>query len=161
MEIVVSSHLACLAMAAKLNSQVARLRDLDVSDGDGEEPAESEGSTDSDDEPQFFVRPLFASGGGGHKERVRDYCTKMIAKTMAGPGNDPVQVYRTGSANHREFLRLWTGFGLSSSWSALPCYGADLNRNILDFMRWSDFGLVAQDLNDIQRPKSFQKNSWK
>jgi hypothetical protein len=80
---------------------------------------------------------------------------------MAGPGNDPVQVYRTGRANHWDFLRLWTGFELSSSWSALPCYGADLNRNILNFMRWSDFGLGAQDLNDIQRPKSFQQNSWK
>jgi hypothetical protein len=53
---------------------------------------------------------------------------------MAGPGNDPVQVYRTGRANHWEFLRLWTGFELSSSWTALPCYGPDLNRNILDFM---------------------------
>jgi hypothetical protein len=25
-------------------------------------------------------------------------------KTMAGPGNDPVQVYRTGRANHWEFF---------------------------------------------------------
>jgi hypothetical protein len=83
-EIVVNFHLAYyLAIAVKLNSQVARLRDLDDSDDDGEEPAESEGSTDSDDEPQFFVRPLFASGGGVHKERVRDYCTRMIAKTTA------------------------------------------------------------------------------
>ena len=42
-------------MAAKVDSQVARLREPDDSDDDGEEPAESEGSTDSDDEPQFFV----------------------------------------------------------------------------------------------------------
>ena len=69
---------------------------------------------------------------------------------MAGLGNDPVQVYRTGRANHWEFLRLWTGFELSSSW-------VDLNRNILDFMRWPQIDLGAQDLNDIQRPNLFQK----
>jgi hypothetical protein len=77
---------------------------------------------------------------------------------MAGLGNDPVQVYRTGRANHWEFLRLWTGFELSSSWIALPDYGSNRNRNILDFMRWSKIGLGAQDLNDIQRPKSYQSN---
>jgi hypothetical protein len=80
---------------------------------------------------------------------------------MVGPGNDPVQGFRTLPDLHWEFLRLWTGFELSSSWLAFPCYGADLNRNILDFMRWSKIDLGAQDLNDIQRPKSFQKNSWK
>jgi hypothetical protein len=42
---------------------------------------------------------------------------------MAGPGNDPVQVFRTGRAVYLEFLRLWTGFELPSSWSNLPCYG--------------------------------------
>jgi hypothetical protein len=76
---------------------------------------------------------------------------------MAGPGNDPVQVFRTLPDLHWEFLRLWTGFELPSSWSALLCYGADLNRNILDFMRWPHIDLGAQDLNNIQRPKSFQK----
>jgi hypothetical protein len=50
---------------------------------------------------------------------------------------------------------------LSSSWNVLPCYGTNLNRNISDFMRWPQIDLGAQDLNDIQRPKSFQKNSWK
>jgi hypothetical protein len=98
------------------------------------------------------------------EQKERDYllwgCFRW-SFAMAGPGNDPVQVYRTGRANHWEFLRLWTGFELPSSWSALPCYGADLDRNILDFMRWPHIGLGAQDLNDIQRPKSFQKNSWK
>ena len=54
-----------------------------------------------------------------------------------------------------------TGFELPSSWRALPCYGADLNRNILDFMKWTKIDLGAQDLNEIQRPKSFQKSSWK
>jgi hypothetical protein len=38
---------------------------------------------------------------------------------------------------------------------------ADLNQNILDFMRWPQIDLGTQDLNDIQRPKAFQKNSWK
>ena len=80
---------------------------------------------------------------------------------MAGPGNDPVQGFSTGLPLHWEFLRLWTGFELSSSCIKVPCYALNLNRNILDFMRWSDFGLGAQDLNDTQRPKSFQKNSWK
>jgi hypothetical protein len=76
---------------------------------------------------------------------------------MAGLGKKLVQVFRTKLRLHWEFLRLWTGFELSSSWRALPCYGADLNRNILDFMRWSQIDLGEQDLNDIQRPKSFQK----
>jgi hypothetical protein len=80
---------------------------------------------------------------------------------MAGPGNNPVQVFSTGLPLHWEFLRLWTGFELPSSWVEVPCYGLNLNRNILDFMRWPQIGLGAQDLNDIQRPKYFQKNSWK
>jgi hypothetical protein len=77
---------------------------------------------------------------------------------MAGLGKDPVQVFRTKRELHWEFLRLQTGFGLPSSWADLPGHGLNLNRNILDFMRWSGFDLGAQDLNDIQRPKSFQKN---
>jgi hypothetical protein len=78
---------------------------------------------------------------------------------MAGPGNDPVQVYRTKLRLHWEFLRLRIGFELSSSWLHLPCDGLNLNRNVLDFMRWSQIDLGAQDLNDIQRPKSFQKKA--
>jgi hypothetical protein len=80
---------------------------------------------------------------------------------MAGLAINLVRVYRTGRANHWEFLRLWTGFELPNSWTALPCYGPDLNRNILYFMRWPQIDLGAQNLNDIQRPKSFKKNSWK
>ena len=76
---------------------------------------------------------------------------------MAGPANDPVQVYRTLRDLHWEFLRLWTSFELSSSWTALPCYGLDLNRNSFCVMRWPHIDLGAQDLNGIQRPKSFQK----
>jgi hypothetical protein len=82
-EVVFKFHLDFLAMATKVNSQVERLRDLDDSDVDGEEPAESEEITDSDDEPTFFARPLFASGGNKDKQRIRDYCTRMLAKTTA------------------------------------------------------------------------------
>jgi hypothetical protein len=60
----------------------------------------------------------------------------LRSKAMAGPGNDLVQVFSTGRANHWEFLRLRTGFELPSSWRTLPAYSAHLNRNILDFMRW-------------------------
>jgi hypothetical protein len=66
---------------------------------------------------------------------------------MAGPGNNPVQIFATLRELHWEFLRLWTGFELSSSWIALPDYGSNRNRNILDFMRWPQIDLVAQDLN--------------
>jgi hypothetical protein len=41
---------------------------------------------------------------------------------MAGPGNNPVQVFATGLPLHWEFLRLWTGFELPSSWNVVPCY---------------------------------------
>jgi hypothetical protein len=80
---------------------------------------------------------------------------------MAGLGNNPVQVFRTKRELHWEFLRLWTGFELSSSWRRLPGYGASTNQNILDFMSWPHIDLGAQDLNGIQRPKYFSKNSWK
>ena len=80
---------------------------------------------------------------------------------MAGLGNNLVQVYRTGLLLHWVKFTFETGFELPSSWVNLPCYGSNRNRNILDFMRWPQIDLGAQDLNDIQRPKSFQKNSWK
>jgi hypothetical protein len=80
---------------------------------------------------------------------------------MAGLGNNLVQVFSTCRDLHWEFLRLWTGFELTSSWRTLPAYGAHLNRNILVFMRWPQIDLGPQDLNGIQRPKSFQNNSWK
>jgi hypothetical protein len=76
---------------------------------------------------------------------------------MAGPGKDPVQVYRTKRELHWEFLRLWTGFELSSSWRRLPRYGASANRNVLDFMRWPQIDLVAQDLNGFNGQNHFQK----
>jgi hypothetical protein len=80
---------------------------------------------------------------------------------MAGLGNNPVQGFRTLRDLHWEFLRLRTGFELPSSWTAVPCYALNLNRNISGFMRWPQIDLGAQDLNGIQRPKSFQNNSWK
>ena len=54
---------------------------------------------------------------------------------MAGYRITPVLVFWTGRAVYWEFLRLWTGFELPSSWVDLPCYGLNLNRNILDFMK--------------------------
>jgi hypothetical protein len=80
---------------------------------------------------------------------------------MAGCRITPVLVFWTLRARMWEFLRLWTGFELPSSCRTLPCYAANRNRNILDFMRWPQIDLGAQDLNDIQRPKSFKNNSWK
>jgi hypothetical protein len=41
---------------------------------------------------------------------------------MAGLGNNLVQGFSTGRANHWEFLRLRTGFELPNSSTALPCY---------------------------------------
>jgi hypothetical protein len=76
---------------------------------------------------------------------------------MAGYRITPVLVFWTLRGFDWEFLRLWTGFELPSSWINPPCYGLNLNRNILDFMRWPQIDLGQQDLNEIQRPKSFQK----
>jgi hypothetical protein len=80
---------------------------------------------------------------------------------MAGYRITPVLVFWTLRVRMREFLRLWTGFELPSSWSILPCYGVNRNRNILDFMSWHQIDLGAQDINGIQRPKYFSKSSWK
>jgi hypothetical protein len=76
---------------------------------------------------------------------------------MAGPAINLVQVYRTGLLLHWVKFTFETGFELPSSCLTLPGYASNPNRNILDFMRWSQIDLGAQDLNDIQRPKSFQK----
>ncbi len=76
---------------------------------------------------------------------------------MAGPGDNPVQVFSTLPGFDWEFLRLWTGFELSSSWIAHPDYGSNRNRNILDFMRWPQIDLVAQDLNGFNGLNHFQK----
>jgi len=68
-------------MVANLDSQVARLNDRVDSGDDSDVSDESEGSIDNDGTPEFFVPGLFASGVGGHKRRVRDQCTRLIAKS--------------------------------------------------------------------------------
>jgi hypothetical protein len=75
---------------------------------------------------------------------------------MAGYRITPVLIFWTGRAVYWVKFTFETGFELPSSWVNLPAYGSNLNRNILDFMRWPQIGLGAQDLNDIQRPKLFQ-----
>jgi hypothetical protein len=84
------------------------------------------------------ARPVAAiahSAVGGSRARCANRSLSAKAQHMAGPGNNPVQVLSTGLPLHWEFLRLRTGFELPSSWSALPCYGADLNRNSFCVMR--------------------------
>jgi hypothetical protein len=71
---------------------------------------------------------------------------------MAGLGTDPVRVFWTGRALYQEFLRLWNGFELPSSWTNLPDYGPNRKRSGLGFMRWSYFDHGAQDLKGSQRP---------
>ena len=56
-------------------------------------------------------------------------CTMYNFVNIAGLAINPVRVYWTLRAHHWEFLRLWTGFELSSSWRRLPCYGASTNRS--------------------------------
>jgi hypothetical protein len=80
---------------------------------------------------------------------------------MAGYRITPVLIFWTGLPLYWVKFTFEAGFELPSSWSALPCYGADLNRHILDCMRWPHIGLGAQDLNGIQRPKSFSINNRK
>jgi hypothetical protein len=54
---------------------------------------------------------------------------------MAGCGITPVLIFWTLPDLHWVKFTSETGFELSSSWSNLPCYGVNLNRNILDFMK--------------------------
>jgi hypothetical protein len=57
----------------------------------------------------------------------------MISKSciaiIAGLAINPVRVYWTLRDLHWEFLRLWTGFELSSSWLGVSCYGSTTNRS--------------------------------
>jgi hypothetical protein len=80
---------------------------------------------------------------------------------MAGYLITPVLVFWTLPDLHWVKFTSETGFELPSSCPVLPCYAPNRNRNILDFMRWPQIDLGAQDLNGFQRPKSFQKSSWK
>ena len=94
---------------------------------------------------------LVARRGGGVAAAV------CVGASMAGPGNDPVQVYRTLRDLHWEFLRLWTGFELPSSCVNLPCYASNRNRNSFCVMRWPHIDLGAQNLNGFNGQNHFQK----
>ena len=72
---------------------------------------------------------------------------------MAGYLITPVLVFWTLPDLHWVKFTSEAGFELPSSCLTLPGYASNLNRNILDFMRWPQIDLGAQDLNDIQRPK--------
>jgi hypothetical protein len=54
---------------------------------------------------------------------------------MAGCRITPVLVFWTLPDLHWVKFTSETGFELPSSWSNLPCYGVNPNRNILDFMK--------------------------
>jgi hypothetical protein len=90
-----------------------------------------------------------ARGKRETRSQLLDSSKWRASTRMAGLGNDPVQVYRTGRDLHWVKFTFETGFELPSSWINLPDYGLNLNRNILDFMRWPHIDLGAQDLNDI------------
>jgi hypothetical protein len=108
------------------------------------------GCSDSISSPRTGVEAILTELGPETQNR-----RYAVSSHVAGLAINPVQVFRTGRAVYWEFLRLRTGFELPSSWPNPS--GLNLNRNILDFMRWPQIDLGAQDLNDIQRPKSFQK----
>jgi hypothetical protein len=77
---------------------------------------------------------------------------------MAGPGNDLVQFFRPNSGYTGSFCVFGPVLSSPAHGSPPPAYGSNLNRNILGFMRWPQIGLGAQDINGIQRPKSFLNN---
>ncbi len=96
--------------------------------------------------------------------QILDTSSRAQAKTneiMAGYRITPVLVFWTKRELNWVKFTFETGFELPSSCPVLPGYAPNRNRNILDFMRWPQNDLGAQDLNGIQRPKSFQNNSWK
>ena len=76
---------------------------------------------------------------------------------MAGYLITPVLVFWTLPDLHWVKFTSETGFELPSSWVDLPCYGLNLNRNILDFMRWPQIDLGAQDLNGFNGQNHFKK----
>ena len=102
------------------------------------------GCSDSISSPRTGVEAILTESGPENQN-----WRYAASSHVAGLGNNPVQVLSTGRDLHWEFLRLWTGFELPSSWSILPCYGVNRNRNILDFMRWHHIDLGAQDINGI------------
>jgi hypothetical protein len=87
--------------------------------------------------------------------------TGGVPYSIAGYRRTLVLDNRTAYHGYFDFLRLETGFQLSSSWVNDSCYGLNRNRSALIFMRWTHIDLGAQDLNGIQRPKKVQKNRSK
>jgi hypothetical protein len=75
------------------------------------------------------------SDPGLESEVVMCTTTFQLLELVAGCRITPVSVFWTGRALYWVKFTFETGFELSSSWRDLPCYGANLNRNILDFMK--------------------------
>jgi hypothetical protein len=71
----------------------------------------------------------------------------MRYPAIAGYRKTLVLDNRTAYHGYFVFLRLETGFELSSSWTNDSCYGPNRNRSGLIFMRWTHIDLGAQDLN--------------
>jgi hypothetical protein len=111
----------------------------------------------------FLVEGAYTQQGRARIRRLHpDWAARPALMGRAAHAVESKAVVRIKVAvSPRDKFTSETGFELPSSLINLPCYGLNLNRNILDFMRWHQIDLGAQDLNDIQRPKSFQKNSWK
>jgi hypothetical protein len=84
-------------------------------------------------------------------------CVKKGVCNMAGCRITPVLVFWTGRAVYWVKFTFETGFELPRSWTALPCYGLDLNRNSFCVMRWPRIGLGAQNLSGFNGQNTFQK----
>jgi hypothetical protein len=63
---------------------------------------------------------VFAGNRRTTNGAVLSFGSSNATFAIAGMTTNPVQVFRTGRAVYLEFLRLWTGFELPSSWIALP-----------------------------------------
>jgi hypothetical protein len=102
---------------------------------------------------QVFMQSLVV--GGIHYKRgsalplvMHGFCVlrSVMGVAMAGYRITPVLVFWTGRALYWVEFTFETGFELPSSCVNLPCYASNLNRNILDFMRWHQIDLGAQEL---------------
>ena len=76
---------------------------------------------------------------------------------MAGYRITPVLVFWTGLPLYWVKFTFETGFELPSSCINLPCYALNLNRNILDFMRWPHIGLGHRISTTFNGQNTFQK----
>jgi hypothetical protein len=75
---------------------------------------------------------------------------------------NPVQVFRTLRDLHWEFLRLWTGFGLSSSCSKAPLLLCTTSKSkYFGFYVVASNYLGAQDLNGFNGQNIVSKSSWR